>query len=159
VTLRGLRRAGLNGSEGGALWLGHRESIAEVTAVALPHGPGVVENPGFWQMSTEVYAQLSDWASDRTFVLLALVHSHGPKGANYLSALDEFATVRVPDFLSIVVGGFGSDSEPKDWGYHVFEGSEFKRLTKIDVSQRLRFQRGSVLSVEVDEHGVKPLDG
>jgi hypothetical protein len=137
------------------LWLGDRNSTARVTAVALPHGPGVVEKPGFWQMSTEVYGQVGEWASRRSVVLLALVHSHRVKGGNYLSELDQFASVHVPDFLSIVVGGFGSDSSPSLWGYHVFEGTSFKRLTTTEVAQRLVFQRGSVLSFECDAEGVK----
>ncbi len=157
VTLQGLRIAGASGNEGGALWLGERGSTARVLVVALPRGPGVVERPGIWQMSTGVYAQVGVWAATQSVVLLALVHSHRSTRANYLSELDKFASVHVPDFLSIVVGGFGADLRPKDWGFHVFEHDRFKRLSQVAVANRISIQDGSVRSVECDERGVRTL--
>src|SRR5438105_2065357 len=117
--LKGLLLAGRQGCEGGALWLGTRADGAVVKTVVLPHGKGVIERPGFWELSTEVYGQVGTWAAEKGQVLLALVHSHrGPKDV-WLSPTDQFATVHVIDFLSIVVGGYGRVADPNSWGYHI----------------------------------------
>src|SRR5439155_18219165 len=50
ATLWGLRRAGLRGCEGGALWLGDRASDARVRTVATAVGDGVLERPGSWSL-------------------------------------------------------------------------------------------------------------
>ena len=153
-TLEGLVLAGGHGHEGGALWLGRRAEEAVVKTIVLPGGKGVTERPGFWQLSTEVYGQVGTWASQREEVLLALVHSHrGPEDV-WLSATDQFATVHVIDFLSIVVGAYGKVADPTRWGYHVFNGEVFKQLDGRSVARRISWSNDDVLVLRADSDGV-----
>lgn len=152
--LEGLVLAGRSGYEGGALWLGRRAEEAVVKTIVLPRGKGVTERPGFWQLSTEVYGQVGTWASQREEVLLALVHSHrGPEDV-WLSSTDQFATVHVIDFLSIVVGAYGSVADPTRWGYHVFNGKVFAQLDDGSVARRISWSNDDVLVVSADSDGV-----
>jgi len=128
ATLLNLQRAGGGRCEGGALWLGTRGAESLVDTVALPQGPGVTEGPGFWQISTEVYAQVGTWAYEHGRVLLGLVHSHRGADDVWLSQTDQFASVHVIDFLSIVVGGYGGVTDKSRWGYHRFDGQRFVRV-------------------------------
>jgi hypothetical protein len=153
--LEGLILAGRHGHEGGALWLGRRADEAVVKTVVLPSGKGVMESPGFWQLSTEVYGQVGTWASQREEVLLALVHSHrGPKDV-WLSATDQFATVHVIDFLSIVVGGYGRVADPNSWGYHIFNGKAFERLDDGIVARRVRWTDDEIAVLHADSDSVE----
>ena len=152
--LEGLLRAGHRGCEGGALWLGTRAEETVVKTLVLPRGEGVTERPGYWQLSTEVYGQVGAWASNRGQVLLALVHSHrGPRDV-WLSPTDQFSTVHVIDFLSIVVGGYGRVSDMRMWGYHVFNGESFDRLNDQSVTRRIRWTREDATVVTADVDGV-----
>lgn len=153
ATLRGLRRAGQHRREGGALWFGTRGPEARVLAVATVSGNGVVEGYGSWSLSPTAYGRIGEWASGRGHVLLGLIHSHGGSGvlATSLSSTDRFATVHVPDFLSVIVGRRGDEEDPRAWGYYVFENGDFRRLEVAEVDDRILWAAGPVEHVRFDE--------
>jgi hypothetical protein len=155
ATLIGLRRAGRLGREGGALWLGTRAPDSIVMTVVLPHGDGVVEHPEFWEMSTDVYARIGTWGYENRQVLLALVHSHRGPDAVQLSRTDQFATVHVIDFLSIVVGGYGVVTEPRRWGFHRFDGCHFLRLSRREVAKSIHWIEGPVNVLRCDANSIQ----
>ena len=157
ATLWGLRRAGERGREGGALWLGDRASDARVLTVATAVGEGVTERPGSWSLSPGAYARIGEWAFTAGRVLLALIHSHGGSGtlATSLSPTDAFSTVQVPDFLSIIVGRSGNELDPIVWGYHVFEGARFRRLSGAEVTNRIVWVLATIEHLRFDANTVE----
>lgn len=159
ATLRDLRRTGQLGREGGALWLGDRASDATILTVATASGEGVLERTGSWSLSPTAYGRIGEWAIARGRVLLALIHSHGGAGelATSLSPTDEFATVHVPDFLSVVVGRRGDEDDPTAWGYHVFEDGRFRRLGAAEVAERIVWISSPVEHLRFDETIVEEL--
>jgi hypothetical protein len=121
----------------------------------LPHGDGVVEQPDFWEMSTDVYARVGTWAFENDQVLLALVHSHGGPDAVELSPLDQFATVHVVDFLSVVVGGFGRVTERTRWGFHRFDGRQFLRLSPAELAEAIQWIDRPIKVLRCSAHGIE----
>ncbi len=158
ATLRGLRRAGQRGREGGALWFGDRASEARILAVASANGEGVHEREGSWSLSEAAYGRIGEWALSRGCALLGLVHSHGGAGllATTLSPTDKFSTVHVPDFLSVVVGRRGGEADARAWGFHVFERGHFRRLEAAEVAERIVWFVGPVEHFRFDEKVVEP---
>jgi len=156
ATLWGLRRAGQQGREGGALWLGARAQEARVLTVATAVGDGVLERRGSWSLSPAAYARIGEWAFRTGRVLLALIHSHSGTGtyATSLSPTDAFSTVQVPDFLSIVVGQGGAESDATAWGFHVFESARFRRLGHAEAAERIVWVPGTIEHLRFDANAV-----
>ena len=112
-----------------------------------------MERAARWQLSTEIYAQVGNWAAQNGQVLLGLVHSHRGLDDVWLSPTDQFYGVHVIDFLSIVVGAHGLAPDPSRWGYHIFDGTEYQRLPDIDVTGRIQWVEGDVTVLGATEQG------
>lgn len=147
-------RAGRAYREGGALWLGKRGITSTVQTLVIPEGKGVVERAAQWQLSTDIYAQVGNWAAEHGQVLLSLIHSHRGEDDVWLSSTDQFYGVHVIDFLSIVVGAHGTATDPGRWGFHVFDGIEYQRLSDADVNDRIHWMDGQVTVLSATEEGV-----
>jgi hypothetical protein len=139
ATLSSVVGAGRRGDEAGVFWLGERAAITEVTAVVSLRGRGVLESPGLWQVSPEVYGVVSRLAVTEGLVLLATAHTHGPGVPVALSLTDRRHGVRVPDFLALVVGDGGAARRPTDWSWNTFDGKDYRRLHRDELTRRVSF--------------------
>jgi hypothetical protein len=137
ATIEGVRPTGRRGREAGAFWLGRRSATSVVSAVILPKGPGVVEHPGYWQVSPEVFGIISGWAKPRELTLLSIAHIHLPGVPVRLSWSDRHRSVRVPGVLAVVIGNGGEDHDYRGWGWYVHEGGAFRLISDRDLSRRV----------------------
>ena len=140
-TLAGVRHAGLSGKESGALWLGSRQEVAEVTTVALPVGDGHDEARSQWSVSAQAYGTLSRWAKPQGLSLLGVLHLHLPGIAPRMSQTDRNHGVRAPAVLSIIIGNGGADEEPERWGWFVFEEHDFRQFSPGELGRRVKRTR------------------
>lgn len=138
ASLRGVRPAGRRGLESGAFWLGRRGAIAEVKAVLLPQGAGVVERPDMWQVSPEVFGEMSRWALVRGLVMIAMLHIHVGHSAR-MSRWDRERVVQVPDMLSVIVPQAGMSDEYQEWSWYVFEQGDYRELPSPEITHRITF--------------------
>ena len=120
ATLAAVQRPGRDGKEGGVFWVGTRAAISIVHAVVVPVGDGVIEAPGFWRVTPEVYGTISRWAAERGWSLLGICHIHGEGVPARLSAQDRSHLVRAPGVLAVVIGSGGRDLDPGRWGWYEF---------------------------------------
>lgn len=109
ATLAAVQRPGREGVEGGVFWLGPRARASVVNAVVVPMGPGVIEAPGFWQVSPEVFGAISAWAVEHAWSLLGICHIHGDGVPPRLSRQDRDHLVHAPGVLAVVIGAAGRD--------------------------------------------------
>jgi hypothetical protein len=137
ATLLGVRPAGRRGRESGAFWLGTRTATSVVTDVVLPRGEGVIEHPGYWQVSPEVFGAISGWAKPRRLTLLSIAHIHLPGVPARLSWSDRHLSVRVPGVLAVVIGNGGDAADYRDWGWYVHEAGDFRLITEGDLARRI----------------------
>lgn len=158
TTLRGIRRAGMDNLEGGAFWLGRRESTSMVRTVVLLEGPGVAAGAGYFEVSPMVFGQVGVWAADREQVLLAVVHSHWGETATLMSPTDRRGAVHVPDVLTVIVPGFGRVTDPSRWGFHRYvPGGTFVELGADEQRARIEWTDDRVAVMVGNKDGV--LDG
>ena len=158
ATLSSVVGAGRRGDEAGVFWLGHRDTVAAITAVVSLRGRGVTESPGRWQVSSAVYGVVSRLARTHDLTLLATAHTHGRGIPVAMSSTDRRDGVRVPDFLAVVIGGGGA-RDPRDWSFNVFDGRGFRELTGNEFDQRLLFADGDVLLFRANADGVSDWSG
>jgi len=147
ATVAGVRPAGRRGNESGAFWLGTRAAVSRVTAVVLPHGPGVEGSPGQWRVAPEVFGALSRWAKPRGLTLLNILHTHVQDVPPLLSWADRHRSVRVPGILAVVIGPGGEDADHHDWGWYVFEKDDYRRLMRADLDRRVEIAADEALEV------------
>ena len=143
ATLASVVGAGCRGNEAGVFWLGERSKVSTVRAVVSLRGRGVLETPGLWMVSSEVYGVVSRMAREHGLTLLGTAHTHGRGVRVGLSHTDRRDGVRVPGFLAVVIGNGGADSDPEEWSFNVFETSDFRELRSADFRARI---------LQVDEH-------
>jgi hypothetical protein len=74
-----------------------------IDGVVLLRGKGVREHPNYWQVSADVFAVVTRWATTRGLCLLALVHTHVSGGPPLLSWTDRHCGIRIPGVLAIVI--------------------------------------------------------
>lgn len=132
--------AGHAGRETGVFWLGERSSTATMSAIVVPAGEGVEERPEQWRVSSSVFGAISLWAKPRDLVLLAIAHIHLAGVPVVLSWADRNLSVQVPGILAIVIGNGGADREYADWGWYVYERTDYRKMTSAELEQRLDIQ-------------------
>jgi hypothetical protein len=158
ATLDGVRPAGREARESGAFWLGARKAIAEVTVVVLPKGRGVEESIGHWQVTPEVFGEISRWAKPRGLTLLGIAHTHVRGVPARLSWSDRHRSVSVPGILSVVIGNGGEDVDHCTWGWYVYEGDDYREILRPELMQRVRGNSTDPVEVlRADSEGVWPL--
>ena len=143
TTLRCVRPAGRDGRESGVFWLGTRARTAQISAVVFPHGSGVEERAGYWQVSPEVFGTVTRWAATRSLCLLGVVHVHLPGVPIKPSPTDRDCGIRIPGILEVIIGNGGADSHYKHWGWHIFEDIDFRLKTTRELGRRLRIQQSA----------------
>jgi len=159
ATLASVVGAGRRGDEAGVFWLGRRDAVAEVSAIVSLRGPGILESPGLWQVSSDVYGVVSRLAVDQGVVLLATAHTHGRGVPVMLSPTDRRHGVRVPDFLALVIGDGGEAGDPADWSWNAFDGRDFQRFDSDELARRAKVTEGDVALFRVSGDGVRPWSG
>lgn len=142
ATLASVVGAGHRGDEAGVFWLGERSRVSTVRAVVSLRGRGVLESPGLWTVSSEVYGVVSRLGREHGLTLLGTAHTHGRGMRVGLSYTDRRDGVRVPDFLAVVIGNGGADRDPRAWSFNVFEKRDFRELRPADFQAHI---------LEVDE--------
>lgn len=160
ATLAGVQCGGRRGVEAGAFWLGTRGATAEVAAVVLPRGPGVIEGAGIWQVQTGVVGTITTWAVNNALTLLGLVHGHGGSSVR-MSPTDRAHLVRAPGLLSVIVGHGGFDEDPCGWGWYLYEDGRFRELAKQERMRRVKVAPGGTayMILEASINGVHPVAG
>ena len=154
-TIEGIRAIGQSEKEAGAFWLGKREQTAHVSFVVLPHGIGVEESCGRWVVSAEVFGAITRWAKPRDLCLLGVAHSHIRGVPPVLSWTDRNLGVRVPGSIAAVIGNAGEDADYRRWGWYVFEGEEYRRFTREEITNRISIDSSGKFEVWMaDSKGV-----
>lgn len=159
ATLTSVAVAGRRGDEAGVFWLGKRYSHAAVTAVVSLRGPGVVESPGLWEVSPEVYGIVGRLAVAEGLVLLATAHTHGHGVPVALSRTDRRHGVRVPDLLALVIGDGGGVRNPYDWSWNSYDGVGFRCFGGDEIARRVTFTDESVVLFRANAGGATPWSG
>lgn len=136
ATLSTLVEHGQGVRESGALWLGRRAEISRVTAVVFPYGHGVDASIGKWKVSPEVFGAVTRWAKPRELSLLGVVHTHLHGIPARLSRADREYSVQVPGVLAVVIGEGGHERDHRNWGWYVYDKSDYRRLSGSDLAQR-----------------------
>jgi len=129
--------AGRRGFEAGVFWLGDRSRISRLRAVVVPSGPGVEERPGRWRVSPEVFGAISRWALPRRNKKLGVVHTHPEGIPPRLSLPDRTESVQVPGILAVVIGNGGADRIHTDWGWYVYEKTDYGQIARHEISTRV----------------------
>jgi hypothetical protein len=153
ATLASVVGAGRRGDEAGVFWLGSRDLVTDMAAVVSLRGPGVLESPGLWQVSSQVYGVVTRLAQGMGLVLVATAHTHGRGVPVRLSPTDRRHGVRVPDFLALVIGEGGDAPKPTDWSWNTYEIGDFRRLDGAEMSRRVHFVDGAVACFRANAHG------
>lgn len=158
ATLAAVQRPGRDGNEGGVFWIGTRAATSVVHAVVVPAGDGVIEAPGFWQVTPEVYGVISRWAAERGWSLLGICHIHGHGVPAKLSVQDRNHLVRAPGVLAVVIGAAGHDQDPGQWGWYEFAADGYRELDADERRQRVHFvDTGDVAVWSADKNGCQPV--
>ena len=157
ATLRGVSPAGLRGQESGALWLGHRGAMADISVVVVPRGEGVLERHDMWQVSPEVFASISRWASTHSLVMLGMFHIHIGLSVR-MSRWDRERVVQVPGILSVIGPNRGFERDLHQWGWYVFEETIYREMDVAEQRRRVIVSDvGSCSSWVADAIEVRPL--
>jgi len=128
--------AGRRGNESGIFWVGRRQPTSTISAVIVPAGPGVVQAPGRWSVTPEVYATVASWAKPRGLSLLAVVHTHLGVLPPRLSRTDRMQGLKVPDALAVIIGRGGGEPDANAWGWFVYDGG-YRELGGAERAERL----------------------
>jgi proteasome lid subunit RPN8/RPN11 len=129
--------AGRRGNESGVFWAGRRQPTSTISAVIFPAGPGVVQAPGRWSVTAEVYAAVASWAKPRGLSLLAVVHTHLGVLPPRLSRTDRMQGLKVPDALAVIIGRGGDEPDADAWGWFVYDGGGYRALGGAERAERL----------------------
>jgi hypothetical protein len=157
ATLAAVQRPGRDGNEGGVFWVGTRAAISVVHAVVVPSGRGVIEAPGFWRVTPEVYGVISRWAAERGWSLLGICHTHGEGVPARLSIQDRRHLVRAPGVLAVVIGSGGSDHDLEQWGWYEFASGAYREIGPDERHNRLRVTDDTGVEVwAADRRGCRP---
>lgn len=141
--------AGRRGVESGVFWLGTRAATSVVRAVAMPVGYGVVEEPGKWSVSAELYAAVAGYAKPRGLTLLGVVHTHLSPRVPRLSSTDRMQGLKVQDALAVIVGSAGKEGDPDRWGWFVYDGVDYRDLIGNERVERVEMTGGSAEFIEI----------
>lgn len=156
VTRQVIREDGQDVRESGALWLGKRSKISDVTAVVFPRGKGVCQSASRWKVAPEVFGSVTRWAKARSLSLLGVIHSHLPGVPPRFSRADREYSVQVPGVLGVVIGEGGAEKEYWRWGWYLFDRGNYKGLTAQELKERFLINVGSSFEVaEVDADSVR----
>jgi hypothetical protein len=157
ATLTAVQRPGRAGNEGGVFWVGTRAATSTVRAVVVPAGDGVIEAPGFWRVTPEVYGVISVWAAERGWSLLGICHIHGDGVPARLSVQDRNHLVRAPGVLAVVIGAAGRDHDPDRWGWYEFAYGAYRALHADERHHRLRPTNAADVEVwAANRYGCRP---
>lgn len=159
ATLASVVGAGRRGDEAGVFWLGHRSGTSTVRAVVSLRGRGIVESPGLWHVSSEVYGVISRLAREHGLTLLGTAHTHGRGVGVGLSLTDRRDGVRVPGLLAVVIGNGGADRDPLDWSFNVFEARDFRRFDLPELRARVAMDEGQIDLWRANADGANPWSG
>jgi proteasome lid subunit RPN8/RPN11 len=151
LTCNAVTPAGLAGCESGVFWLGRRDAVSEVTAVAFPVGEGVEETPFYWSVAPEVYAAITAWAKPRGLSLLAVAHTHLSSRPPRLSATDRRNGLKTPEALAVIVPNGGEEADPGHWGWFVYENADYRTLDEAERAARLEFVRSEAEFVVIGD--------
>jgi hypothetical protein len=157
ATLASVVGAGRRGNEAGVFWLGERESTASVRAIISLRGRGVLESPGRWRVTSEVYGVVSHLAREIDLVLLATAHTHGAGVPVALSRTDREDGVRVPGLLAIVIGDAGQ-ATVDEWSWNVYV-KEFHTFDAAELARRVTFADGDITLWRANAEGAIPWSG
>lgn len=157
ATLASVVGAGRRGNEAGVFWLGDRASTASVRAVVSLRGRGVLEMPGRWRVTSEVYGVVSHLASELDLVLLATAHTHGAGVPVALSRTDREDGIRVPGLLTIVIGDAGQ-APADEWSWNVYT-DEFRAFGASELVRRVTFADADVALWRASAEGAMPWSG
>lgn len=146
TSMEEMRRDGIDGNEGVALWLGRREGgAARVTHVVALRGPGVTRRPDLLRIESWLLNDVTDVAIELGVSLVGQIHSHGPFGTTDLSPTDVIYGVTVPYYLSVVAPDFAASPRTRidDCGVHIYEPrTGYRRLSFAEVHRRVRLAAG-----------------
>jgi len=157
-TLEGVRSAGRLGREAGVFWLGRRDATAQISAVVVLRGVGVEELPNCWRVSPEVFGAVTRWATPRNLCLLGVAHIHLRGVRPVLSGSDRSFGVRAPGVLSVVIGDAGDECDYRNWGWYVFESTDYRAFSQSEIGKRLRIESSNDDGRWIaDANGVRPL--
>lgn len=157
ATLAAVQRRGRDGKEGGVFWVGTRAATSAVHAIVVPAGDGVIEAPGFWQVTPEVYGAITGWAAPRGWSLLGICHIHGEGVPARLSVQDRNHLVRAPGVLAVVIGNGGRDHDPEQWGWYEFAAGAYREMDADERHRRLRLTDAADVEVwAADQRGCRP---
>jgi hypothetical protein len=143
-TRTAVQPAGRRGNESGVFWVGHRHMTSTISAVIFPTGPGVVEAPGRWSVTPEVYAAVASWAKPRRLSLLAVVHTHVERVPPCLSRIDRTQGLKVPGALAVIIGRGGDEPDVDAWGWFVYNGGDYRALDGAERAERLELVGGTI---------------
>ena len=136
--------AGHRGNESGVFWVGRRHMTSMISAVVFPTGPGVVEAPGRWSVTPEVYAAVASWAKPRGLSLLAVVHTHVERVPPRLSRTDRTQGLKVPGALAVIIGRGGHERDVDAWGWFVYGDGDYRALGSAERAERLELVDGTI---------------
>src|SRR5439155_14472842 len=120
-----------------------------------PSGVGVEERPDQWRVAPEVFGTVSRWAKPRGLTLLGIAHTHGRGVPARLSWVDRARSVQVPGILAVVIGNGGEDRNPLEWGWYVYEGCDYRVLSRVELATRVEIPTDNMVEVfRADAHGV-----
>ena len=158
ATIAAVQRPGRDGKEGGVFWIGTRGQNSVVRAVVIPAGEGVMEDASFWRVTPEVFGTVSRWASERTWSLLGICHTHGDGIPAKLSTQDRAHLVRAPGLLAVVIGSSGRDDNPQRWGWYEFTSGVYRAIGSGERQRRLCLTNDAEAEVwTADRHGCRPV--
>lgn len=148
-----MRIDGVMGNEGTALWLGRRiDGAAIVSHVACLRGPGIHKEPDLIHISTDLFNEVADIASDLGVYIVGQIHSHGIGYLLDLSPTDRRHGIRVAGFLSIVAPDYclNGHLDIHNCGVHVCgQDGVFRRLTIGESKSRIVVTNSAVARIEV----------
>jgi len=101
---------------------------------------------------------VSRWASERSWSLLGICHTHGEGIPAKLSPQDRAHLVRAPGILAVVIGSGGRETNPQQWGWYEFTSGAYHTIGPGERLRRLRLTSDAQAEVWMaDRHGCRPM--
>ena len=66
-----------------------------------------------------------------------MVHTHLRGVPPRLSRADHEYSVQVPGILAVIIGDAGVEMDHRKWGWHLYDGGGYRRLTNQDLNERV----------------------
>jgi hypothetical protein len=147
-SLAEMRRDGVRGNEGVALWLGRRlDGEARVEHLVFLRGSLVEKKPNQLTIDSRLMNDVTDFCIEKALTLVGQIHSHGPWVGTDLSWVDHRYGVHADYFLSVVAPDFAENPETTitECGVHVFEPQMgYRRLANDEIADRIHLADGPV---------------